>query len=714
MSGFLFCLWGIAHAQDSPDDPWVIKEYPDGSKVLLRLSEIKGEETAPGKEKGARILFYEPGGQSQRPVSPGRLSVAEDTKQKRKPATSQPSQPATTTVTTTTTEARPSSSPQASGTAISPGFDRAAYTGMGPSLAYGQSFQDYGPKTLPTAPLAPGVRPQVGAEPAPAADAIQVTAQLQGVVLVPSPEAIVTTGRPGVRGVLSNVPGLEPSAAQKITEPYLGRPATLADLNRLCRDFSSYFIDQNQPVVTAVLPEQQIRDGVVQILLLRGKVGRVICQGVRYFDPEDIEKAVHLPEGEDINLQTLTDNVNWLNSTPFRQVEPTLTPGKKPGTTDIVLETRDRFPVRPFISYDNFGVQSLGYDRYSAGLSLIDIWSGLDQQINWQYLTSGGFTSLISNNGSYSLNLPWQHNLTFFGGYSSANPDSDSPGLSGTGLSQSGYYWQISGRYNIPLPTLSLLEGLDFRHQTYLGYDYKVSNTDIFFNGSALAPGAGVGLYNISQFVAGYTLNLTDPLGSTMFEGVMFGSPGGMNSNNNDTTFQTVAPGASAAYVYGKLSLQRIFRLPLDGSLVLSGQIQQANTNLMPSESFGIGGYDTVRGYDQRSANGDNAYLGNIEIRSPTVSLIGEALGGGPMDQLVFLGFIDYGQVLQYESLPGDYAINWHLLSIGPGLRYNIGPYLSVRFDWGFQLQRAPAGTTGGAGGRSGTSQAVLSATLAY
>lgn len=717
----LTAVSGGIHAQDPTGDPWVIKEYPDGSKVLLRLSQVTAEEksaeketTAQAKPNGTRVVFYEPGGRTNRAVASGRLAVRPSAKRTQSSTAYTTAQPAAETAPGTTAEAQPSTPTPATAAAVSPGFDKAAYTGMGPSLAYGQSFQDYGPKTLPTAPLAPGARPQVGTEPVPTADGVQVTAQLLGVVLVPGPEGIVPGGRPGVRGVLSTVPGLELSAAQKIAEPYLGRPATLADLNRLCRDFSSYFIEQNQPVVTAVLPEQQIRDGVVQILLLRGKLGRVISQGARYFDPEDIEKTVHLQEGDDINLQTLTDNVNWLNSTPFRQVEPTLTPGKKPGTTDIVLETQDRFPVRPFISYDNFGIQSLGYDRYSAGLSLIDVWTGFDQQINWQYLTSGGFTSLISNNGSYSLNLPWQHNLTFFGGYSSANPDTDTAGLSGTGLGQSGYYWQASGRYNIPLPTLSLLEGLDFRHQTYLGYDFKASNTDIFFNGTSLPAGAGIGLYKISQFVLGYTMNLTDPLGFTTFEGVMFGSPGGMNSNNNDTTFQTIAPGASAAYVYGKLSLQRVFRLPLDGSLVLSGQIQQANTNLMPSESFGIGGYDTVRGYDQRSANGDNAYLGNIEIRSPTVSLIGDAFGGGSMDQLVFLGFIDYGQVLQYEDLPGDFAINWHLLSIGPGLRYNIGPYFSVRFDWGFQMQRAPAGTTGGAGGRPGTSQAVLSATLAY
>jgi hemolysin activation/secretion protein len=703
-------------------DPLVVKKYPDGTKVLVRLSAVQKENGTPGQDSanpsanGSETVYYAPGQTTNKPVSTARLKVAEKSApQKSSPSPQAPSKPTSVATPSPTVSPPEESSPtarfQVGGTPVSPGFDRTMYSGMGPSLKYGQSFQDYAPKSVPSGPLSPGVKTQTEAPPAPPSSNQEVTEKLQGVVLSAKPEEVVPQGRPGVRGVISNVPGMDAPTAETLVTSYLGKAATLNDLNAVCRAISTYFIERNEPVVTAILPEQEIRDGVVQILVLRGKVGRVIARGTRYFDPENLEEAVDLREGEDINLQTLTDDVNWLNSNPFRQVDPTLTPGKKPGMTDIVLETKDRFPVRPFIGYDNFGIQSLGYDRYSAGLSLIDVWTGLDQQINWQYLTSGGFTSLISNNGSYSLALPWKHTLTFFGGYSSANPTSNSP------ISQSGYFWQVSGRYNIPLPTLSLLEGLDYRHQTYVGYDFKASDTALFFNGSDLGPGAGVGLYNISQFVLGYSLNFTDPLGSTSFEAVMFGSPGGMSGYNNDTSFQNVDQGADAAYVYGKLSLQRMFRLPLDGSLVLSGQIQQTDSNLMPSESFGIGGYDTVRGYDQRAANGDIGYLGNIEIRSPVISLIGDGPNGQPMDQLVFLGFLDYGQVLQYQvnAQQSQLYPNWHLMSIGPGLRYNIGSYLSVRFDWGFQLQQAPPGTTGGGqGGRPGTSQAVLSATLAY
>jgi hemolysin activation/secretion protein len=283
-------------------------------------------------------------------------------------------------------------------------------------------------------------------------------------------------------------------------------------------------------------------------------------------------------------------------------------------------------------------------------------------------------------------------------------------------LDLSSYFWQVSGRYNILLPTFLFKDNKgDFRHQAYLGFDFKAANSDVFFAGAQLEPSTNglAGLYNIFQLVFGYTGTMTDPFGSTALELVGFASPGGATGDNSDASFQQINGGATANYVYGKFLLNRVFRLPEGVSLVGNLQIQQSNQTLMPTESFGIGGYDTVRGYDQRSANGDNAYLTNVEIRSPAFSF-GQIFGKGDFpDQLVVLGFFDYGQVLQ-ENSDTTTSVNWHLMSIGPGLRYSIGPYFTARFDWGFQLQQAPPGTTGGVGGRAGTSQAVVSATLAY
>jgi len=764
----IFCVFAGLNSLHAQEDPYVVKEYPDGSKVKVRWSQVgqsadsglgrggmptiramsKGEENLPEEStvrgSNVKVLKIYPDGTKVEtswselgktidngeghggppkivPYSPG---TPASTSGKMRPASAEPRPLSPSPIPSSTSPAKGVASrplkplqmrpgtgfkeTEVGGNQISGGFPSTFSRGMGPSLQYGQSFQDYGPSTLTPRTLPPSTTPRriYGL---PESQDEQVTINLIGVAFLGKPSEVAKGGMPDVSGVRNTVPGLPDHVAQDILQPYFGKTITMGDLDQICRQVTGYFESIQHPVVSAVVPEQEIRGGVVQILVLKGQMGQVKVEGNEWFQTENLKDDIGLNPGDELDLGRLTDDVAWLNSNPFRQVEPSLSAGDQPGRTDVILEVKDRVPFRPFVSYDNFGIQSLGYNRFSTGVTVGDVWSGFDQQFNYQFLSSGDFNSLISNSGSYVAGLPWHHNLNIFGTYSKANPDSIGS------FSQNGYFWQTSMRYNIPLPTLSLLEGLDYRHQTYFGYDFKASDTNIFFQGAELPETSNglVGLYNISQFSLGYSLNLADPFGSTAFETVLYGSPGGMSGQNTTAAFQNIDGGADAQYIYGKFSLNRLFRLPGDAAILLSGQIQQADSNLMPSESFGIGGYDTVRGYDQRSANGDNAYLGNVEIRTPPISFWQIAGAGEALDQLVFLAFLDYGQVLQY-SADTTTSENWHLMSVGPGLRYNIGPYFNLRFDWGFQLQQAPAGTTGGTGGPSGKNQAVISATLAY
>jgi hemolysin activation/secretion protein len=73
-------------------------------------------------------------------------------------------------------------------------------------------------------------------------------------------------------------------------------------------------------------------------------------------------------------------------------------------------------------------------------------------------------------------------------------------------------------------------------------------------------------------------------------------------------------------------------------------------------------------------------------VATPPVS-IGDFLGIPQIkDQLQFLGFVDYGGTTLHHVTPSDINPDTNLLGVGPGVRYAITPYLSVRFDYGFQL----------------------------
>jgi len=79
--------------------------------------------------------------------------------------------------------------------------------------------------------------------------------------------------------------------------------------------------------------------------------------------------------------------MNWLNTNPFRTVDLKFEPGEKEGTTDLVMDVKDRLPFRAYTTFDNYGIDLTGKNRQSLGFNLGNMFS-LDQQAGFQYTTS--------------------------------------------------------------------------------------------------------------------------------------------------------------------------------------------------------------------------------------------------------------------------------------------------------------------------------------
>jgi hemolysin activation/secretion protein len=106
---------------------------------------------------------------------------------------------------------------------------------------------------------------------------------------------------------------------------------------------------------------------------------------------------------------------------------------------------------------------------------------------------------------------------------------------------------------------------------------------------------------------------------------------------------------------------------------------------LLPSEQLGIGGYATVRGYEERLENGDDGWLISNELRTPAIKLGSLIESPTDLDYLQGLVFFDYGSIHTVDRAPGD-TRDGALSSFGAGLRYTLSRDLSVRFDYGYEL----------------------------
>lgn len=115
--------------------------------------------------------------------------------------------------------------------------------------------------------------------------------------------------------------------------------------------------------------------------------------------------------------------------------------------------------------------------------------------------------------------------------------------------------------------------------------------------------------------------------------------------------------------------------------------MQLASGNLLPTEQLAVGGYDSVRGYDERViSDTDEGFLMRHELRTPPIKLLGHLSTNARLrDQLQFLGFWDYAISMPRHPLPGE-DHSTVLSSVGVGIRYALSDYVTVRADYGFQL----------------------------
>jgi hemolysin activation/secretion protein len=530
------------------------------------------------------------------------------------------------------------------------------------------------PKPMPQTAVSPSV-PAPAAKPQAGLGGTSVLiAKLKGLVFVPTPAEVDKAGTAARGVVLKGVAVPSEPDFLKLASSYLGQQITGDKLNTMISDIILYYRNHDRPVIDVIVPEQEITNGGLQVVLLEGKLGKVTVTGNRWFSSSEIADGVAIKPGASISQRQLQGDLDWLNQNPFRTTDLVYNPGEKLGQTDLVLQTQDRFPVRVYAGYEDSGNAPTGFDRYLAGFNYGDLF-GIGQQMNYQYTISGDGESLRAHAGSYIIPLPWHNTLTFFGNY--VDTKGQVPPLIGL----IGRSYQISGRYTVPLPTLTFGSVVNYKHDFSAGFDYKYNNNSLEFGGLT----AGDTLYDIDQFVMGYTGAETDPYGQTTINDQLYVSPGNWGGNNNDAAFNATHEFATSDYVYNTLILQRLTKLPEDWTLVLRGTIQTSNANLMPSEQLGFGGYDTVRGYDEREVNADDGYIFTTELRTPTISF-GELFRSQVVkDQLQFLAFWDYGAAHDHILLAGEPS-ETPLSSLGFGVRYSINTYLTLRYDYGFQL----------------------------
>ena len=506
---------------------------------------------------------------------------------------------------------------------------------------------------------------------------------LEGVLIIADVDLFEESGVAPFSGVRFLGETLAERQMRRSASGFLSQPLTIENLNRLSADLTLALDQAGYSVADVAVPEQEVRGGVVQIIVRVGALGDVRVEGNKHFSAASLKRLISLEPGETIRADRIKRDLITVNTNPFRQADVIFERGDAPGETDIVLNVSDRRPFRVFSNYANNGVSATGLSRFAAGASYGDVW-GKGHVADAQFAISDDGESYWSVGGSYIAPLRSGHVLSFSGDYIRtnipANEFFDTRGASR----------RLEAKYSIPLTPLNLRRGdtflIDMTHELSGAFQYKRFNNTVEFGGTQVFESSP----EIFQFAANYALSLEDELGAWNFNASGVYSPGGFTEANSDEFFTVVREDAKAVYAYMNVGLSRVLRLPYNMSLVARARAQLAGGRLVAPEQFAIGGASTVRGFQEATSLGDQGYFASAELRSPlwTPKLTG-LVGASGDDQLQAAAFFDIGDVWNHGARTG-FENTDNLASAGVGVRYRYAPHFTVKADLGFQLVDDP------------------------
>lgn len=469
---------------------------------------------------------------------------------------------------------------------------------------------------------------------------------------------IAVTGVEGIPADLKN-------AIQALVKNYVGQELSLPDMQKLATEINELFRSRGYMLAQAVIPAQTVTEGSVTIAVLQGKIGEIVVEGNDDYSTEFLRARMSTAVGEDGVLmnQPFYRAVLLLNELPDLEVKTVLRPGKVQGTTDVVLQVTDQFPLHIGLTYNNFGTPQTSTHRFGTSVVAGNLLSDSDSlAVQANFGTPFDTVGVFQGAYSFPVNLEGTRLGVLY---------SNSAFTVGQELE----ILDIRGRANIFGATVS--------HPTYRTLDRSDDLTAAFYYKDILntfAGGIPFGKDVYSSVRIGYSMDLRDLNGRWIFQPAITQGVGG-NSANDPLSSRLGASGVFTKFNYDGARVQ-ILSAQSYALLRLSGQL--AATPLFVSEEFAIGGPDSVRGFSQSEFLGDIGYSCSAEINYAPIPEDPETdLSERQIFQLA--GFIDHGSARRLNAQPGEDPSRT-LLGAGVGVRLGIFDNTQLKLDLGFPI----------------------------
>jgi hemolysin activation/secretion protein len=464
---------------------------------------------------------------------------------------------------------------------------------------------------------------------------------------------------------------LEPPEYTPLLEKFEGREVHFSEIQKLIGLLEQLFRAKGF-IAVVLLPPQKMEDQELHLKVVTSRMGKLSVENNRYFMNWRTRSYWQTHPGQVLLYDKIRSNVMDMNENPDRVVKPILKAGSEQGTTDVVLNVEDQFPVHGGYSFDNQGVKLTGKDRQ-------------------------GFT--VRNNNMLGLDDTFLIGTTFGKAFGALYIYHVIP-ISNFGTK---FIWSISHAQVNPKKEFSIY-GINGTSETYslalqqrvirtencsgniqLGFDFKEKHTlqqsvtTVWDKERVLSLS---GNFQSRDRWGGWALG----------QGVYFGLP------TFGSDWALASGGGSESFFKYTYSVTRLTQLPWRTKAVWDFQGQLSPDHLLPQEQLFLGGANSIRGYPESDYGADQALQSRLDYLLPPYGMPETwkmPFDNIPLkDELNAFAFFDTGYGRMHDPT-GNIPRSDFLMGTGGGFELRFRNYITARMMWGVPLGDKPI-TEGG------------------
>lgn len=446
---------------------------------------------------------------------------------------------------------------------------------------------------------------------------------------------------------------------ESVTEEFKNQDLTWDEIKSIADSVTMAYQELGYILAKAYVPEQEIKDGVLEVRVVEGNVGKIEVTGNKYYNERVIKRYFRPQMKHGVIRESMLERALLMTKeVPSVETKVVLKRGEKPGTADMLLDTEDSAAVKLSLDYNNFGHPLTGEDRYGTRIEFTDPWWG-------NTLTLRGVTGNDPDDsklGSVGLAVPVSTCGTkvlfnYMNGNYLVGRELADLGLEGMSrIYKTGLYQPF-----IKTGTMSLSATGHFERKYSKSFiDDEVSTFD-----KLNTYGVTLEFDNLDRFL-GKNIAFLDYSHGRLLQ--KHDIP--LSKIKADTRFDIV-----------RLDVARIQKIYGYTNLMVRGSGQITSDRLVSIEQKSLGGYGSVRGHEPALQMGDAGYTITGELMFAPPFIAEKTIFGQRIAQMMqFAVFFDHGGVYTSHLKTGEIG-NEFLSGYGGGIRLFYKELFRFKFD---------------------------------